>query len=60
MRKRSSSIEVIEKLTQLTFMGTKGASQMSLSAFDPLKERHTSPRLADCSAVARRVKSRLD
>ena len=31
-------IAAIEKLTQLTFTGSKGTSQMSLSAFDPLTQ----------------------
>jgi DNA/RNA endonuclease G, NUC1 len=45
-----TTIAAIEKLTQLKFTGTKGTSRMSLSAFDPLKERHTRPRIGDRSA----------
>ena len=45
-----TTIAAIEKLSQLKFTGTRGASRMSLSAFDPLKERQTRPRLSDRSA----------
>jgi len=33
-----TTIAAIEKLTQLTFTGSKGTSRMSLSAFDPLTQ----------------------
>ena len=33
-----TTIAAIEKLTKLTFTGSKGTSRMSLSAFDPLTQ----------------------
>jgi endonuclease G len=35
-----TTIASIERLTQLTFAGTRGSSRMSLSAFDPLTQRN--------------------
>jgi hypothetical protein len=37
--------ENYERLTQLTFTGTKGSSRVSLSAFDPLTQRSGRSRL---------------
>jgi hypothetical protein len=42
-----TTIAAIEKLTQLTFTGSRGARRMSLSNFDPLTKREARPRLAD-------------
>ena len=44
-----TTIAAIEKLSQLTFTGTKGASRMSLSAFDPLTQLRERPRLGQRS-----------
>jgi hypothetical protein len=40
-----TTIAAIEKLSQLRFIGTKGASRMSLSVFDPLTKRKAKQRL---------------
>ena len=40
-----TTIAAIEKLTQLTFTGTKGSSRIGLSAFDPLTKRKERPLL---------------
>ena len=39
------TIASIERLTHLTFTGTRGSSRMSLSAFDPLTQRSARSRL---------------
>lgn len=46
-----TTIAAIEKLSQLTFTGTKGASRMALSAFDPLTKRKEMPRLGRRSGL---------
>jgi len=43
------TIAALEKLTQLTFTGSKGASRMSPSAFDPLTRLREAPRLGQRS-----------
>ena len=40
-----TTIAAIEKLTQLTFTGTKDAAGLSLSAFDPLTKHKERPLL---------------
>jgi endonuclease G len=40
-----TTIAAIEKLTQLTFTGSRGTSRMELSAFDPLTQRKEKSRL---------------
>ena len=44
-----TTIAAIEKLTQLTFAGSRGARRTSLSAFDPLAKRKATPGLGDRS-----------
>jgi endonuclease G len=46
-----TTIAAIEKLTQLTFTGSKGTSRMSLSAFDPLTKRKETPLLGAARSV---------
>jgi len=42
-----TTIAAIERLTQLTFAGSRGARRTSLSAFDPLTKRKATPGLGD-------------
>ena len=42
-----TTIAAIEKLTQLTFTGSRGARRTSLRAFDPLARREARPRLGE-------------
>ena len=54
-----TTIAAIEKLSQLTFTGTRGASRMSLGAFDPLTKQRERPRLENVLSVGRPGKNRL-
>jgi endonuclease G len=50
-RTYQTTIASIERLTQLTFTGTKGSSRMSLSAFDPLTQRNARSLLSGAARV---------